>query len=62
MDALSDARDRVLLFIELDRVFTVTITSFVSDVDVDVLAGVDVSVVAAVVTALELTMPASLEE
>ena len=62
MDALSDARDRVLLFIELDRVFTVTITSFVSDVDVDVLAGVDVSVVAAVVTALELTMPALLEE
>ena len=58
MDALSDARDRVLLFIELDRVFTVTITSFVSDV----LAGVGVSVVAAVVTALELTMPALLEE
>ena len=62
MYAPLDARDRVLLFIGLDRVFTVTITSVVSDADVDVLTGVGVSVVAAVVTALELTMPTSLEE
>ena len=62
MDALSDARDRVLLFIELDRVFAATITSVVSDVDVDVLTGVGVNVVAAVVTALEFAMSTSLEE
>ena len=47
---------------ELTRVFADAITSAVTDVDVDMLTGVTVNVVAAVVTALECTMPASLEE
>ena len=53
MDAPYEVHDRVLLFIELHRVFADTIIGVVSDCGVSVLTCIDVEVVLGVVVSLK---------